>query len=622
MNNKDSSFYPIRLITKASTYFKNPNILWLYIFHNLIKLTDKENHFLAFFNNSSLEVLSSDNSSEHDITINIDIPFSLDENLSSTHLTPFHLSSIDCTIHSLKGKGQFFTPMYISEYIAKQSLHYFIKKRGLESLPQASIADIACGSGNLLLPILYALRNIYGEERNISDYISKNLFGFDLDPVALNICKLRIFMFLSLFFPDSTLPNISTNIVPGNALLDKSLNFASELEYFTQPIPFFLKSYKPSIQFDIIVSNPPFMCYGLRGAQRYNQDYKNFLRENYSSAEYKLSMYPIFIERSLRLLKNKGILGIITPDSFLLGRYYSKIRSFILNNSRILEINLLGFEPFKQATVGRPVISFYQQTADGRENGSEQMFKANWIATKDIFVKGNWDSHSNYQKQFYNNPVDRFQLFFNSDEEKFAKLWMNSTDLKMEDIVTIHTGIRSKVGQKNIISNLNNGKYWKKGIISSSQVLPFQVEYKGNWINTNPEILWSGGFNSEIIENPKILIRQTGYRIITAVDEEGYYHLNNVHSISMKDDSINIFALSSLLNSSDFNKLYNILSLENGRALAQIDIDFLLKMPIPRLTKQDEEVLKDFYFTTQQNYRLNKSCSSYSLENVLNRKIP
>ncbi len=625
MTNKNSSYLPLKKLTKRYNDLKNPNKLWLYVFHNLINYTSKPEEFLSFFRNSPLHDIFFNTSSKLS-SIPEKIHFSLDENLSSSHLTPFHLSSINCTTQSLKSKGQFFTPLYISQYIVKQSFHHFKNSNRDKSLNHIHIADIACGTGNLILPILSYIRENVLEKQELRSadflkFVTSNLYGFDLDPIALAICKLRISFFLSLHYPDVPLPNLSSNFLLGNSLLTETFNFASdmELEFFSKPVPHPSNSSDSDFRFDIIVSNPPYMVYGLRNAQNYHDDYKKFLRDNFLTAEYKLSMYPLFIERSIKLLKNGGILGIITPDSFLLGKYYSKIRSFILQNTRILEFSMLGFEPFSYVTIGRPTLSFLKRTADSSVIVTADAFPANLIASKNDFLDSDWISYPNFQNRFDDTPLNRFHLYFNEEDENFIYNWEATSSLKITDIATIHTGIRSRIGQKNIIATESKGKYWKRGIISSSQVLPFHINYKGNWLNLDSKNLWSGGYNKEIIENPKILIRQTGYNIISSVDTNGYYHLNNVHSLKLRDSSFNIYALSSILNSQDFNNLYHIKSMEKGRALAQIDIDFLLTLTLPNISQQDVIKLETFYFKHENKTTAKSEFPSFRLENILYR---
>ncbi len=625
MKNQDSSFLPLKKVIKRHTNLKNPNKHWSYVFHNLLSLTNNPEEILSIIHNSPLHDLFSDASNQNS-SIPEYVHFSLDEYLSSTHLTPFHLSSIDSPTHSLKRKGQYFTPSYISHYIVKQSFQHFIRANKEKSIIQTVIADIACGTGNLVIPILAYVREKMLDEKkslpsDILKFITSNLYGFDLDPVALTICKLRIFFFLSLHHPDVSIPNLSSNFLLGNSLLNESFSFTSDMEYFTKPVSYLASSTARNTQFDIIVSNPPYMVYGLRNAQNYHDDYKKFLRENFISAEYKLSMYPLFIERSIKLLKNGGILGIITPDSFLLGKYYSKVRSFILKNTKILELSMLGFEPFSHVTIGRPTLSFLRKTTESEDNVTADAFPVNQIVSKDDFLNSNWISYPNFQNRFDDTPLNRFYLYFNEEDENFISNWEAVSSFKIDDIATIHTGIRSRIGQKNIIANKSKGKDWKRGIISSSQVLPFHINYKDNWLNLNPTNLWAGGFNKEIIENPKILIRQTGFQIITSVDTNGYYHLNNVHSLKLLDNSFNIYALSCILNSKDFNRLYHVKSMEKGRALAQIDIDFLLTLTLPDISQKDVLKLETFYFQQEREKAVKGKFIAFRLKDILGREI-
>ncbi|MHA2308814.1 MAG: TaqI-like C-terminal specificity domain-containing protein, partial [Candidatus Heimdallarchaeaceae archaeon] len=210
-------------------------------------------------------------------------------------------------------------------------------------------------------------------------------------------------------------------------------------------------------------------------------------------------------------------------------------------------------------------------------------------------------------------------LFFNSEDEKFVSEWNDLSTQRIQDIATIHTGLRSKIGQKNIVSKSQKSPTWKRGIISSSQVKPFFLDFQDHWINIDPSILWSGGFDKEVNENPKIIVRQTGYHIISCVDLEGYYHLNNCHSISPKKEKTNLYVLATILNSLEFNRLYHILSIEKGRALAQIDIEFLLKMPILSLTEEDENMLEKFYFSQNRTAKKQESFTSYSLGDLIEK---
>ena len=57
--------------------------------------------------------------------------------------------------------------------------------------------------------------------------------------------------------------------------------------------------------------------------------------------------------------------------------------------------------------------------------------------------------------------------------------------------------------------------------------------------------------------------------------------------------------------------------MEKGRALAQIDMDFLLERFIIDTTKKQEKTLYEYYLEQQKKYMQNQSTEDYSLLNLL-----
>ncbi len=615
MRNRDPFLKPFRKLTITDDF-------WTSILSNLIQSSYHSKQLFDYVMDTPLDKKISFEEPTRD-SIPSDL-FSLNETHSFESLTPFHLSFFSKSQVFSKKMGQFFTPSYISDFIAENTLSYFIEINNItyleQELPNITIADIAAGTGNLLISTLYAilkrLQPFVNTGRKVfHNFLSENIYAFDLDPFTLFIQKLRVLFFSSLFLPEFDLPNLENNFCIGNSLLDDDSLVDKSTSTAFKPLRILSK--EKSIKFDLIVSNPPYMSYGLRDAQKYHPEFKHFLRTRFLSSEYKLSLYPIFIERSLELLNEKGVLGIITPDSHLLGRYYSKIRSYILNNSNLLDISLLGFEPFKGVTLGRPTITFYSKNSGTRREKIPDSFPARWFPSLTSFLEQEWEDFPNSQTDFLKSEYNRFYLYFNLQDKEYVEKWKEKAKRKLNDMVTIHTGVRSKVGQKNIVGKIKKGDSWKEGIISGRQIRPFQIEYQNDWINVTPSILWSGGFNKEIVEKPKIVLRQTGYNIIAAVDEKGYYHLNNCHSVSPKDSSLNLYALATQLNSQEFNKVYGILSIERGRSLAQIDIDFLLNLPIITTTKGQEIILEEFYREQNRRQLQNQIVEEYVLLDFL-----
>ena len=288
-----------------------------------------------------------------------------------------------------------------------------------EKLETIRICDPAVGSGafpvgmmNEIIRTRNALtsylktkkgRTIYDFKRHA---IQNCLYGVDIDLGAVEIAKLRLWLSLIVDEEDikqiKPLPNLDYKIVQGNSLSSVEQNLFNQplftkLEelkpaFFNETNASKKREYKKQIDelirqitnnnqsfdfkiyfsevfhdhgeggFDVVIANPPYVSYGLRGGQKMTEAEKEFLRKNFpNSAEYKISLYAIFMDRGLQITKSDGgIETYIVPDSFLLGRYFSKIREFILQISEIGHILLLPFSVF-QATVGFSVVYLFQR---------------------------------------------------------------------------------------------------------------------------------------------------------------------------------------------------------------------------------------------------------------------
>lgn len=85
--------------------------------------------------------------------------------------------------------------------------------------------------------------------------------------------------------------------------------------------------------FDIVIGNPPYVR-----VHKQDDSQKQYIRTHYSSALGDFDLYIIFIEKSLHLINNNGIVTLITPDKFLVREYGENIRKIILTNFSIKEL--------------------------------------------------------------------------------------------------------------------------------------------------------------------------------------------------------------------------------------------------------------------------------------------
>lgn len=482
-----------------------------------------------------------------------------------------------------KKLGQFYTPDFIIDYI--------LDNIGLS--PDKKILDPACGSGGFLIKAYDRLRDFYrkedwAEDKIHNEILSKNLFGIDINTFATQLTM------MNLFLKDLEHPTRNIHIAEGDSLQKLELEYEFNLGDLLKedPLKRLITSNKrfhhgevlAHHPFDIIVGNPPYISFGLRGTGKLTTKRLKYLKKNYpDSAEYKISIYAIFIDRALQLLKDEGIFGFIIPDSFLLGRYFSKIRRRILNSCSIIEIVLFQKDFWKYGVVGRPVIIILRKESDKRKRESNILTAKLYSKSEDI-KKNNFKAFSFEQIYYEKIRYNRFRLFFNKEDKDYVERMENNTT-SLGKIVRFSSGLIAKSKKKDIISIKKMSTKWLPGLIQGCEINRYSLSYKGNFILYDVSKLKSG-FKEAHYQEPKIFLRQTGDRIIATYDERGFLCLNNLHVGNLIDKNCDLRYVLAILNSLLINRYYNLISLESGRALAQTDIETIELLPIKLASKR------------------------------------
>lgn len=510
-----------------------------------------------------------------------------------------------------------------------------------EKLAIIKICDPAIGSGAFPVGMMHEIvktRNVLSafikdSNRTIYNFkrqcIENSLYGVDIDPGAVEIAKLRLWLSLVVDEEDikqiKPLPNLDYKIVCGNSLLGVEKNLFNnelfaELELlkpllFNETNPTRKQNYKQQIDalisqitnghkefdfevyfsevfhkkggFDVVIANPPYMTYSrVTGTNNKNSEddkqYKKTLIKLYpQSAEYKISIYAIFINLGVNLLKNNGSLCYITPETFLLGRYFSKLRKFILNECKLDKFLLFGQDFWKSGTVGLPTISFIIKYNNVR-TPLDYNFAAIFCPSLSDFEKHNVLKFEYPYDYFNNTPYNRFRLFFRKGDFDLAEK-IEKNCIEAEQIIEMHVGVRPKIGYAKIQSAHQLSEKWRKGFVKGSEIFRYYSRWAGRYINIDPKLLWGGGFDERIVNKGKLLMRKTGNELIVALDFNAFYHLDILHSIILKNRNFDLRYLASLFNSSCINYYYKLITLSYNRILAQINIETIERIPIKEI---------------------------------------
>jgi adenine-specific DNA-methyltransferase len=134
-----------------------------------------------------------------------------------------------------KNSGSYYTPQTLVERLADQALDSLLQSTAedgdLESLQRVKILDPACGSGAFLVYVLESLalrRQRCAEPGSLADIrrrvLSTSIFGVDLNPMAVWLCELRLWLSIVVESDEldpmkiAPLPNLDRHIRVGDSL--------------------------------------------------------------------------------------------------------------------------------------------------------------------------------------------------------------------------------------------------------------------------------------------------------------------------------------------------------------------------------------------------------------------
>ncbi len=103
-----------------------------------------------------------------------------------------------------------------------------------------------------------------------------------------------------------------------------------------------------SPKYHVVVANPPYM-----GNRSMNGRLQVFAKDCYPVS--KSDLFAMFIERNIDLVRQQGLIAMITMQSWMFLSTYEDLRSKILNNDTILSMSHLGARAFD--SIGGEVVS-------------------------------------------------------------------------------------------------------------------------------------------------------------------------------------------------------------------------------------------------------------------------
>ena len=277
-----------------------------------------------------------------------------------------------------------------------------------ENLETIRICDPAVGSGEFVVGMMNeiirarnALTTYLGDDGERTSYhfkrhaIQNCLYGVDIEPSAVEIAKLRLWLSLVVEEEEreriQPLPNLDYKIVQGDSLLgvEKNLlnnhlfveleklkplyfdetsaskkdNYKNQIDYLISKITngrtefdfevYFSEIFHQNKGFDVVIGNPPYVQLQKNGGEL-GRRYRDIGFTTFASTG---DIYLLFYEKGCELLKANGHLCYITSNKWMRAGYGNKLREFFVkktNAKNLLDFG--GFQVFENATVDTNIL--------------------------------------------------------------------------------------------------------------------------------------------------------------------------------------------------------------------------------------------------------------------------
>lgn len=470
-----------------------------------------------------------------------------------------------------------------------------------------SLVDPSCGEGDILIYFIKKLLNEYMhkvDDEILLQKIINNFYGFDINPNSCLMTKYNIYNTLIKYFDIDLLAKFDFN----------------KLNIFC--FDFSLKNNIQQYQdkFDFVIGNPPYITYYGKHSKPLTQVMKKYYIQNYNfiankKIDNRLNSSMFFIENAIEILKEKGIFSYILDISFF-EPPYKPIRDYI-NYFHVQKLvnNIKGFDLVYS---GQLIIS-----VEKSKNTNKYTFWKDFETKEIIKIKSTnfnfikpADKYDNNLIQKIDTISKKFNSFFGYKEIRTCAVLTGRTN----DFVFSKKNQNSKnnfypflEGSKGLperfIINIPSSRFLEYDYDKQLKISDeFKIELEKKGIKNKKRI---GLGNEQAYRLPKIFIRQSAKKIISAYSEE-YLCSNNSIYIAYKknvseDTKLTLKYICCLLNSEilTFYALKkNIIRVEKGK-IPQIRLSDLYTLPLIIPNTMHMNKIIDYGFNNKQFDEMN-----------------
>ena len=551
-----------------------------------------------------------------------------------------------------------------------------------EKLVAITICDPAVGSGAFPVGMMTeivrarsALTPYFNDVHERTPYFFKRnaiqncLYGVDIDPGAVEIAKLRLWLSLVVDEEDvkqvKPLPNLDYKIVTGNSLIgfpfksqrldtieklkqkffeetnheekadlkskiDEQLQaaFANSKKSLGYEVSFdfeiyFSEVFRRNGGFDVAIANPPYIFARNSKEKGLTAEAKRYFYDNYKLAEYQVNLYPLFIEKADRILSARGTLTFITPNNWLTINTNKTLRAFVLQRSNILIVNFYA-RVFDSAEVDSAILIYEK----GGHNPHVRL-----LEYTDGYHELKSAPASFFSEQ--RESIINFEMFKGDENQNALISKIETAGLPLARFADVKTGLvayevgkgsppqTKQMKEARVYHNRNKqGKDWMK-YLQGSDVCRFSLVWSGEYIKYG-ENLAAPRRDFRLYSTQRILVRQIPnrppYCIHACYTADVILNdRNSMNVINIKADPMAILSvLNSRLISYWFARKFG--KLQRG-LFPQFKTNELADFPIPKNLSGIEKQLSDLAHQATESRKVNTTADISKIDEKIDRLV-
>ncbi len=516
----------------------------------------------------------------------------------------------------------YYTPAPVVRHIVHSVLEPLLQTHAPDFKQPLRVLDPACGSGSFLVEAYLYLLDWYLDRFTASPSATRaalrkgllvrdggtprlsldarrrillaHVHGVDVDRNAVEVTKLSLLIQMlapcapeiaQVDFDDgheSLLPDLGRNIVAGNSIIEpdfESTSRSAETRSTISALPMRWDEAFPDVTaaggFDAIIGNPPYDKVSRRETP-YEYDY---LKQHFPrTAQYKIELYAVFIERVLQLLREGGLHSFIVPNSFLAGVYLEDLRNLMALDNTLVDLAFLQFQVFRAAKLDSVIYIVKREKPTPatrlRLRKADESFQTIPEGEQVLTVK-----------QWQQSAGRTFAMTTGAGAQRLVRE-LEQAPRRLSDLATIHLGL---VPKSNDLVSDSRTSTARDGLLRARDFGRYEQATPIRWFDFAHTEIAGGTKDAAVYQTgPRIVAHairnlRIPRRLVCGLAEAGTFTDGTVHNILPKP-GVDALTLLGILDSNVIDRYYAARFPEH-----RIKGEYLKSLPMPELSRRDAE---------------------------------